>query len=101
MGSYDAERAMGDAQETAGAVAGRMGAVAEQAKGKAAEAAERASGALTAAQERGSAAASEVGEAIGSLREALNKSAREQPGTTVLLSVAAGFLLGALWRSGR
>lgn len=101
MGSYDAERAISETQNAADAGASRMESIAEQVKGKASEVAERASGALASAQERGSVAASNAGEVVGSLREAVIKSAREQPGTTVLLSIAAGFLLGVMWRSGR
>jgi hypothetical protein len=105
VGSYDAERGIREAQNQAGAIAGRMGSVAdqvkEQVKGRISDAADTASGALTSVREQGSIAAGNAGEVMGALREALAKSAREQPGTTVLLSVAAGFLLGAIWRSGR
>lgn len=101
MGSYDAERGISEAQGAGDAVATQMGSIAEQVKEKASEVAERAGGALASAQERGSDAAGDAGEVLGALREAIVKSAREQPGTTVLLSIAAGFALGAMWRSGR
>ena len=79
----------------------RAGLLAEQVKGKASDVADRASGVLTSAQEKGSEAASNAGEVVSKLREALMQSARTQPGTTVLLSIAAGFMLGAMWKSGR
>jgi uncharacterized protein YgiB involved in biofilm formation len=37
---------------------------------------------------------------IGNFRQAIEKSARSQPTTTVLMAVAAGFMLGAMWNSG-
>ena len=35
----------------------------------------------------------------GNLRAAVDKSIQEQPMTTLIMAAAAGFLVGALWRS--
>jgi ElaB/YqjD/DUF883 family membrane-anchored ribosome-binding protein len=101
MGSYDAQRGLKETLDVGGAIASQAGLLAEQAKEKASDVADRASEVLSTAQERGSKAASDAGEVVGTLRDALVQSARRQPGTTVLLSIAAGFLLGAMWKSGR
>lgn len=101
MGSYDAQAGLKELRDVGEAIANRAGVLAEQVKGKASDVAERASEALSSAQERGSEVASNAGEVVGTLRDALVQSARSQPGTTVLLSIAAGFLLGAMWKSGR
>ncbi len=101
MGSYDAQAGLKESRDVGEAIANRAGVLAEQVKGKASDVAERASEALSSAQERGSEVASNAGEVVGTLRDALVQSARSQPGTTVLLSIAAGFLLGAMWKSGR
>jgi len=61
---------------------------------------EQAGTALTTVQEKGSEAAGRAGDVIGNFRQAVEKSARSQPTTTVLMAVATGFLLGALWNSG-
>ena len=101
MGSYDTQSRNNETQDAANAIASRIGPLAEQVRDKVSNVADRASGALSAAQERGSQAASNAGEVIGTLRNAVTDAARTQPGTTVLLSIAAGFLLGAMWKSGR
>jgi ElaB/YqjD/DUF883 family membrane-anchored ribosome-binding protein len=111
MGSYDAQAGNKETQGMGGAI-DRLGPLAEQVKGKVSDVADRASGALSdvadrasgalsEAKERGSEAASNAGDVIGALRNAVTETARTQPGTTVLLSIAAGFLLGAMWKSGR
>ncbi len=101
MGSYDPQGGLKELRDVGEAIANRAGLLAEQVKGKASDVADRASGVLTSAQEKGSEAASNAGEVVSKLREALMQSARTQPGTTVLLSIAAGFMLGAMWKSGR
>lgn len=61
---------------------------------------EQAGSAMSTAQEKGGEAAGSAGDVIGNFRQAIEKSARSQPTTTVLMAVAAGFLLGAMWNSG-
>ena len=101
MGSYDPQHGNSERQDVGGAIASQIGPLAEQVKGKVSDVANRASGALSEAADRGSEAADNAGEVIGTLRNAVTEAARSQPGTTVLLSIAAGFLLGAMWKSGR
>ena len=72
----------------------RVSSVAERASDKA-------SGALATAQEKSAAVASSANEVAGTMRDALAQSARNQPLTTIALAIGAGFLLGAIWRSGR
>ncbi len=101
MGSYDPQPGNSERQDLGGAIASQIGPLADQIKGKVSNVADRASGALSVAKDRGSEAADNAGEVMGALRDAVTRAARAQPGTTVLLSIAAGFLLGAMWRSGR
>ncbi|HEY8137715.1 MAG TPA: hypothetical protein VIF61_07725 [Methylocystis sp.] len=101
MGSYDPRQGNNETQDVGGAIASQIGPLADQVKEKVSNVANRASGALSEAKERGSEAAGNAGEVIGTLRNAVTEAARRQPGTTVLLSIAAGFLLGAMWKSGR
>ncbi|QGM94825.1 hypothetical protein F7D13_12800 [Methylocystis rosea] len=61
---------------------------------------EQAGSAMSTVQEKGSEVAGRAGDVIGNFRQAIEKSARSQPTTTVLMAVAAGFLLGAMWNSG-
>lgn len=61
---------------------------------------EQAGSAVATVQEKGGEAAGRAGDVIGNFRQAIEKSARSQPTTTVLMAVATGFLLGAMWRSG-
>ncbi len=100
MGSYDPQ-GISERQDVGGAIASQIGPLAEQVKGKVSDVANRASDSLSEARDRGSEAAGNAGEVIGTLRNAVTEAARGQPGTTVLLSIAAGFLLGAMWKSGR
>ena len=101
MGSYDPQQGNNEMQDVGGAITSQIGPLADQVKEKVSSVANRASGALSEAKERGSEAAGNAGEVIGTLRNAVTEAARSQPGTTVLLSIAAGFLLGAMWKSGR
>ena len=105
MGSFDTSRGVDQMQEAASGVANRMSTIADQVGQRVSTAAERvsdrASGALATAQEKGTAAANSANEVAGTLREALAQSARSQPITTIALAASAGFLLGAIWRSGR
>ncbi|MGD9545705.1 MAG: hypothetical protein AB7F41_12465 [Methylocystis sp.] len=61
---------------------------------------EQAGSAISTAQEKGAEVADRTGDVIGNFRQAIEKSARTQPTTTVLMAVAAGFLLGAMWKAG-
>lgn len=101
MGSYDPQPGNSERRDVGGAIASQIGPLADQIKGKVSNVADRASGALSEAKERGSEAADNAGEVIGALRNAVREAARNQPGMTVLLSIGAGFLLGAMWKSGR
>jgi ElaB/YqjD/DUF883 family membrane-anchored ribosome-binding protein len=105
MGSLDTSRGVDQLQDAAGAVANRASAMADQIGQRVSSAAERVSdkvGALSAtAQEKGAVAANSTKEVAGNLREALTDSARSQPITTIALAIGAGFLLGAIWKSGR
>ena len=62
---------------------------------------DRAETVVAVAQEKSAAAADSVNDVTTQLQDALIKSAKTQPLTTVAIAVAAGFALGALWRSGR
>jgi len=105
MGSLDTSRGVDQLQDAAGVVANRASTMADQIGQRVSSAAERVSdrvGALSAtAQEKGAIAADSTKEVAGNLRDALTDSARSQPITTIALAVGAGFLLGAIWRSGR
>jgi ElaB/YqjD/DUF883 family membrane-anchored ribosome-binding protein len=105
VGSFDTSRRIDDMQDAAGAVANRMSSVADQVGQRVASTADRVSDkatqALATAKERGAAAADSANEVATTLQDALAQSARNQPITTIALSVAAGFLLGALWRTGQ
>jgi hypothetical protein len=61
---------------------------------------EKAGSAMSTVQAQGSEGAGGGGDVIGNFRQAIEKSARSQPTTTVLMAVAAGFMLGAMWNSG-
>ena len=41
----------------------------------------------------------QVQDVAGNVKSALNKSAKEQPITTLLMAAAVGFVIGALWKS--
>jgi ElaB/YqjD/DUF883 family membrane-anchored ribosome-binding protein len=105
MGSLDTTRGIDQMQDAAGAVANRVSSLADQVGQRASSAAaamqDRASSALTAAQETTAAAADSAKEVTNSIGDALVKSAREQPLTTIAFAVTAGFMFGALWKSSR
>ena len=44
-------------------------------------------------------AGEQVGQVADNIRSAIDKSAKEQPMATLAVAVAAGFVLGALWKS--
>jgi len=48
-------------------------------------------------QDRGREAVEAVGEVRDNLQDALDKSLKRRPYTTLMLAVAFGFVLGALW----
>lgn len=62
---------------------------------------EKAGDAIGSVQKQGGEAADSAGEVVTNIRNAIDKSAKTQPTTTVLLALGAGFLLGAVWKSGR
>ena len=103
MGSLDTSR--DQLQDTANVVANRAGTLAEQVGQRVSSAADRVSdkiGGLSAtAQEKGTAVAKSSKEVAGTMRDAIVELARSQPLTTVAMAIGAGFLLGAIWRSGR
>ncbi len=49
--------------------------------------------------EQGREASERVSQVAGNMRIAVDKSVREQPGATLMVAVALGFVLGALWKS--
>jgi ElaB/YqjD/DUF883 family membrane-anchored ribosome-binding protein len=49
--------------------------------------------------EQGREAGERVGEVAGHMQTALNKSIKDQPMATIAVIAAAGFVLGALWKS--
>jgi ElaB/YqjD/DUF883 family membrane-anchored ribosome-binding protein len=103
MGSLDTSR--DQVQDAANVIANRAGTIAEQVGQRVSSAADRVSdrigGLSAAAQEKGTAAAKSSKEVAGTMRDALAESARNQPLTTIAMAIGAGFLLGAIWRSGR
>lgn len=44
-------------------------------------------------------ASERVNEVAGNLKSAVNKSIKDQPLTTLAMAAAAGFVIGALWKS--
>lgn len=86
------------ALEAGNVIAERAGNAAD-AIGKQADAAmQKASTAVTAAKERGGQAVDQASNVVGNFREAVETSAKTQPVTTVLMALAAGFIVGAIWR---
>lgn len=49
--------------------------------------------------EQGREAGERVQEVAGNMQDALSKSVRDQPMATIAVIAAAGFVLGALWKS--
>ena len=86
--------------ETAAIVGDKAMAAAEKVGQRINRTMEQAGSAVATVQEKSSEAAGRAGDVVGNFRQAIEKSARSQPTTTVLMAVAAGFLLGAIWRSG-
>jgi len=103
MGSLDTTR--DQLQDAAAVAANRAATIADQMGQRVSSAADRVSdgiGELSAtAQEKGTAVAKSTKEVAGAMRDALTESARSQPLTTIAMAIGAGFLLGAIWRSGR
>ncbi|MEF3366419.1 hypothetical protein V3H18_07720 [Methylocystis sp. 9N] len=62
---------------------------------------EKAGEAVDAAKEKGADTKERADEVFSNIQDAIAKSAKGQPTMTVLLAVGVGFLLGALWKSGR
>ena len=103
MGSLDTSR--DQLQDAASIAANRAATIADQMGQRVASAVDRVSdriGDLSATtQEKGTAVAKSTKEVAGTMRDALTESAQRQPLTTIAMAVGAGFLLGAIWRSGR
>jgi ElaB/YqjD/DUF883 family membrane-anchored ribosome-binding protein len=51
------------------------------------------------AQEIAGQAREQVGEVAGNVKNAVDKSIKDQPLTTLLAAAAIGFVIGALWKS--
>lgn len=51
------------------------------------------------AQDKGRDAVKAVGEVGDNVANAIDKSLKDRPYTTLALAVAAGFVLGAMWKS--
>ncbi len=49
--------------------------------------------------DQGREASEQVGQVADNLKTAIDKSAKEQPMATLAVAIAAGFVLGALWKS--
>ena len=49
--------------------------------------------------DQGREATERVGEVAGNIRGAVDKSVKDQPMATLAVAAAAGFVLGALWKS--
>jgi ElaB/YqjD/DUF883 family membrane-anchored ribosome-binding protein len=80
--------------------------IGEYASDMASAASERLEGAVHSAERtardikrQGHEASERVGEVAGNLKGALDKSVREQPMATLVLTAALGFVIGALWKS--
>jgi hypothetical protein len=87
--------------DLAGAVAGKAAVAAEEVSKQVDQTMQKAGAAVSAATQKGEDAADRAGEVVANIRDAIVASARAQPTTTVLMAVAAGFLLGAIWKSGK
>lgn len=86
--------------EAGNVAAERAGSAAEQISKGAENAMQTASTAMQSVKDRSSEAMNQASDVAGNFRQALENSARNQPGTTVLMALAAGFLVGAFWRTG-
>lgn len=51
------------------------------------------------AQDKGREAATAVGEVRDNVADAIDKSLKKRPYTTLVLAAGLGFLLGAMWKS--
>lgn len=92
-------RAENPVSEAGSIVAERAGDAAEQI-GKGTKAVmQTANAAVTSAEEIGGHAVDQATNVAGTLRQAAETSARENPLMTILMAAGAGFLFGALWRS--
>lgn len=98
---HAADKIENTADEFGRVVASKASATMDQVGKKVGETADKASNVIAAMQDRGERARTSTNEVFGNIREAIEKSARTQPTTTILISAAAGFLIGALWKSAR
>jgi ElaB/YqjD/DUF883 family membrane-anchored ribosome-binding protein len=89
---YRPREAGADLADKAADLAAKAGATVEDAM----QGAERAAHKI---HEQGREAGERVNEVAGNLKTAVDKSVREQPLTTLVVAAAAGFVLGALWKS--
>ncbi len=79
----------------------RAGEAADEIGKTASSAMQTAGSAMTRARDKGGETVAQAADVVGNFRKALETSARSQPGTTVAMAVAAGFIFGLLWRSNR
>jgi len=85
----------------ASAIASTAGNIGEQVGRTFQKTVDNANSAMNAVAEKGEGIAERTGEAAGNLRTAMESSVRSQPMTTLMLAASAGFLLGALWKTGK
>lgn len=92
-----------DAESTAKKIASNVADAASDLAGKAGQQFDRALGSAEATMrsvaEQGRDASERVQVVAGNLKGAVQKSVQEQPMTTLAVAAAAGFVLGALWKS--
>jgi ElaB/YqjD/DUF883 family membrane-anchored ribosome-binding protein len=92
----DARRA---ASETANDLAGKAADLADKAGRHLDSAVTSAEGTVRQVAESGREASQRVNEVAGNLKGAVDKSLKDQPLTTLAMAAAAGFVIGALWKS--
>lgn len=59
-----------------------------------------ASAAMANVREKGGEVVNQTSDVVSNFQRAIEKSATNQPVTTVLMALGAGILIGAIWRSG-
>jgi ElaB/YqjD/DUF883 family membrane-anchored ribosome-binding protein len=82
-----------------GSITDKASEAAEKVSGQIGSAVGAAEGAIKNLAERGSEATEQVQEMAGKTRDAVDKSLKDQPMTTLAIAALMGFALGALWKS--
>ncbi|WP_363351889.1 hypothetical protein [Methylocystis echinoides] len=95
-----ARRAENPVHQAGSIVAERAGDAAEQIGKSTKGVLETANAAVTSAKEISGQAVDQATNVASTIRQAAETSARENPLMTILMAAGAGFLFGALWRSG-